>query len=58
LGKDLFIKDFDKQLIGIKKQEEKIVEVTLPENYPHKEYSNKKAKFVCKIVNIKVQKKL
>ena len=53
LGKDLFIKDFDKQLIGIKKQEEKIVEVTLPDNYPHKEYSNKKAKFVCKIINIK-----
>ena len=53
LGKDLFIKDFDKQLIGIKKQKEKIVEVTLPDNYPHKEYSNKKAKFVCKIINIK-----
>jgi len=58
LGKDLFIKDFDKQLIGIKKQEEKIVEVTLPENYPHKEYSNKKAKFVCKIVNIKSPKEI
>jgi trigger factor len=58
LGKDLFIKDFDKQLIGIKKQEEKIVEVTLPENYPHKEYSNKKAKFVCKIANIKGPKEI
>jgi len=58
LGKDLFIKGFDKQLIGIKKQEEKIVEVTLPENYPHKEYSNKKAKFVCKIVNIKFPKEI
>jgi len=58
LGKDLFIKNFDKQLIGIKKQEEKIVEVTLPENYPHKEYSNKKAKFVCKIVNIKCPKEI
>ncbi len=56
LGKDLFIKDFDKQLIGIKKQKEKIVEVTLPDNYPHKEYSNKKAKFICKIINIKNQK--
>ena len=58
LGKDLFIKDFDKQLIGIKKQEEKIVEVTLPENYPHKEYSNKIAKFVCKIINIKGPKEI
>ena len=53
LGKDLFIKGFDKQLIGVKKQKEKIVDVTLPDNYPHKEYSNKKAKFVCKIINIK-----
>ena len=53
LGKDLFIKDFDKQLIGVKKQKEKIVNATLPDNYPHKEYSNKKAKFVCKIINIK-----
>ena len=58
LGKDLFIKDFDKQLIGIKRQEEKIVEVTLPDNYPHKEYSNKKAKFVCKITNIKSPKEI
>jgi len=58
LGKDLFIKDFDKQLIGIKKQEEKVVEVTLPDNYPHKEYSNKKAKFVCKITNIKNPKEI
>lgn len=58
MGKDLFIKDFDKQLIGIKKQEEKIVEVTLPENYLHKEYSNKRAKFVCKIVNIKSPKEI
>ena len=53
LGKDLFIKDFDKQLIGVKKQKEKIVDVTLPDNYPHKEYSNKKAKFICEIINIK-----
>jgi len=58
LGKDLFIKDFDKQLIGIKKQKEKIVEVTLPDNYPHKEYSNKKAKFICKIINIKSPKEI
>ena len=58
LGKDLFIKDFDKQLIGVKKQKEKIVDVTLPDNYPHKEYSNKKAKFVCKIINIKSPKEI
>ena len=53
LGKDLFIKNFDKQLIGTKKNQEKIVEVNLPENFPNKEYSNKKAKFNCKIINIR-----
>ena len=58
LGKDLFIKNFDKQLIGITKNKEKIVDVTLPDNYPEKEYSNKKAKFICKIINIKQSEEL
>jgi len=58
LGKELFIKNFDKQLMGSKKNEEKIVEVVLPENYPNKVYSNKKAKFVCKIINIKKPEKI
>ena len=53
LGKDLFIKGFDKQLIGVKKNDEKSVDVTLPENYPQKEYANKKANFICKIVEVK-----
>ena len=53
LGKDLFIKGFDKQLVGVKKNEEKSVDVNLPENYPQKEYANKKANFICKIVEVK-----
>ena len=53
LGKDLFIKGFDKKLIGVKKAEEKIVDVVLPENYPHKEFANKEAKFSCKILAVK-----
>ena len=53
LGKDLFIKGFDKQLIGVKKDDEKIVEVILPENYPQKEFANKAAKFNCKIISVK-----
>ncbi len=53
LGQDLFIKGFDKQLIGVKKNDEKFVEVKLPENYPQKEFVNKNAKFKCKIINIK-----
>ena len=53
LGKDLFIKGFDKQLIGCKKNTEKEVIAILPENYPKKEFANKKANFKCKILNIK-----
>ena len=53
LGKDLFLKGFDKQLIGAKKDDQKIVEATLPENFPEKELVNKKAKFDCKIINVK-----
>tara|TARA_Y100000294_G_scaffold69512_1_gene65824 strand:- start:22 stop:1470 length:1449 start_codon:yes stop_codon:yes gene_type:complete len=53
LGKDLFIKNFDKHLLGIKKNQEVTAEVILPENYPNKKYSNKKAKFFCKILNVK-----
>ena len=53
LGKDLFLKGFDKQLLGVKKGEEKTVEAVLPENFPEKELINKKAKFICKISTIK-----
>ena len=53
LGRDLFIKGFDNQLLGSKKNEVKSVEVKLPENYPKKELANKKANFNCKIINIK-----
>ena len=53
LGKDLFLKGFDKQLIGMKKGDEKIVEAILPENFPEKELVNKKAKFNCKVTAVK-----
>ncbi len=53
LGKDLFIKGFDKELTGVKKNETKTFEVILPDNYPQKEFVNKKAKFECKILEIK-----
>ena len=54
LGKDLFLKGFDAQLIGVKKNDEKLVEATLPENFPEKELINKKAKFNCKIITVKI----
>ncbi len=52
LGEDLFLKDFDQKLIGVKIEENKTIELNLPENYPKKELANKKAKFECKIINI------
>ena len=53
LGKDLFIKGFDKQLVGVKKGDIKKVEVNLPENFPEKELINKKAIFECSITSVK-----
>ena len=53
LGKDLFIKGFDKQLVGVKKNDIKKVEVLLPENFPEKELVNKKAVFECNITAVK-----
>ena len=58
LGKDLFLKGFDKQLIGVKKDDQKIVEAILPENFPEKELVNKKAKFNCKILSVKISEEV
>ena len=53
LGKDLFLKGFDQQLVGVKKGEIKLIEAVLPANHPKKELANKKSKFECKILNVK-----
>ena len=58
LGKDLFIKGFDKQLVGVKKNEEKKIQIKLPENFPEKEVANKNAEFVCKILFVKNPEKV
>ncbi len=53
LGKDLFLKGFDEQLVGVKKGDTKIVKSVLPANHPKKELANKKANFECQILNVK-----
>ena len=58
LGKDLFLKGFDKQLVGVKKDDQKIVEAILPENFPEKDLVNKKAKFNCKILSVKISEEV
>ena len=54
LGKDLFIKGFDKQLEGVKSGDTKNVEVNLPENFPEKELINKSAVFECKVTAVRI----
>jgi len=56
LGKDLFLKGFDDQLVGVKKSETKIIHAVLPGNHPKKELANKKTDFECKILNVKKSK--
>ncbi len=56
LGKDLFLKGFDEQLVGAKINDSKILNATLPANHPKKELANKKTKFECKILKVKKPK--
>ncbi len=56
LGKDLFLKGFDEQLVGVKKNDIKNIDTILPANHPKKELANKKTKFKCKILNVKEAK--
>ena len=53
LGKELFIKGFDEQLLVCKAGEKVNVKINLPENYPNKELANKTAIFNCKILEVK-----
>ena len=58
IGRDLFIKGFDKQLLKVKKNDDVDVEVNLPENFPEKSLVGKKAIFKCKITSVKKAKPL
>ena len=53
LGKDLFLKGFDEQLVGVKKNDVKNLSAVLPANHPKKELANKNTKFSCRILNVK-----
>ena len=53
LGKNLFLDGFDNQLLGLKKDDKKIIKANLPSNYPKKELVNKLANFECKILSIR-----
>ncbi len=53
LGKNLFLKGFDEQLVGVKKGDKKTIDAVLPPNHPKKELADKKTKFQCSISNVK-----
>ena len=53
LGKELFIKGFDEQLLMCKAGDKINVKINLPENYSNKELANKIAIFNCSIVELK-----
>ena len=52
IGQDLFLKGFDEKLLGVKKDQNITINVSMPENYPDKNLANKKADFMCKIINV------
>ena len=53
IGSGRFIPGFEEQLIGMKKEDEKEIEVTFPEDYPHEDLNGQKAVFKVKLHEIK-----
>lgn len=53
LGSGSFIPGFEEQVVGMKKDEEKDIEVTFPEDYHAEELKGKKAVFKVKLHDIK-----
>ncbi|MBQ0043275.1 MAG: trigger factor [Lachnospiraceae bacterium] len=55
IGSGAFIPGFEEQLIGVKIDEEKDVNVTFPEEYHSEDLKGKAAVFKCKVKEIKVK---
>ncbi len=53
IGAGMFIKGFEEQLVGAKKEEAKSITVTFPEDYPAEDYAGKEAVFEVVIHEIK-----
>ena len=53
IGSNTFIPGFEEQLIGMKKNEEREINVTFPEDYPSKELQGKPVVFKVKVNEIK-----
>jgi len=52
IGEGKFDPELEKQLIGLKSDQEKQIEKTYPEDFPQKEYAGKKERYSIKVKNI------
>jgi trigger factor len=57
IGSNQFIPGFEQQMIGLKRDEKKTINVSFPNNYHAKEFAGKVAEFDLNIRDIKVSKK-
>lgn len=55
IGSNTFIPGFEEQIVGMKKDEEKEIEVVFPEDYQDANLAQKKATFKVRLKNIKVK---
>lgn len=52
IGEGKFDAELEKQLLGLKVEEEKEIEKVYPEDFPQKEYAGKKERYLVKIKNV------
>ncbi|WP_434414839.1 trigger factor [symbiont of Argiope bruennichi] len=57
IGSNVFVKNFEEQLIGLKENEEKEIKITFPSDYKPQTLADKKAVFKVKINSVKIKKK-
>lgn len=58
IGSKSFVDDFEDQLIGLKKNDEKVIKVTFPKEYPEKTLAGEEVVFNVKINSVKVETEL
>ncbi|MBP3059195.1 trigger factor [Texas Phoenix palm phytoplasma] len=58
IGSNKFVPGFEKEMIGMKKKEEKIIKVFFPSDYNYKNLASKEVKFKIFLHDIKIKKTL
>lgn len=53
IGKGILLPEFEKEIVGMRRGEEKEVEITFPEDYPDREIAGKKVKFLVLLKELK-----